>query len=140
MAANKKDWAAKSRMLVTIQRCATMAICSTSTSAAISVTILLPNSGSCKVCIAISEEERGHQAERRQGECHGEQVGNAEEAHLGVGGLHQNDGDGQHQQFQQEVRQADQQSAQRPRRPQAEGQKLSLIHISEHTRLGMSSY
>src|ERR1035441_5888880 len=73
--------------------------------------------------MAISEEERGHEAERRHGECHGEQVGNAEEAHLGVGGLYQNDGDSQHQQFQQEVRQADQQSAQRPRGAQSEGQK-----------------
>src|ERR1019366_10158282 len=73
--------------------------------------------------MAISEEERGDEAERRHGECHGEQVGNAEEAHLGVGGLHQNDGDGQHQQFHQEVRQADQQSAERPGGVQAEGEK-----------------
>src|SRR5450756_2342987 len=105
MAASKKDWAAKSRMLVTIHRCATMAICSTSTSAAIRVTILSPNWGSCRVCMAISEQELGHEAERRQGEGHGEQVGNAEEAHLGVGGLYQNDGGSQHQQFQQQVHQ-----------------------------------
>src|ERR1039457_5360566 len=114
MAANKKDWAAKRRMLVTIHRCATMAICSTSTMAAIRVTILSPNWGSCRVCMAISEEERGHQAKRRQGEGHGEQVGNAEEAHLGVGGLHQDDGGSQHQQLHQEVQQADEQAAQRP--------------------------
>src|SRR5450631_4107421 len=100
MAASRKDWAAKSRMLVTIQRCATMAICSTSTSAAIRVTILSPNWGSCRVCIAVSEQERRYQPERRQGECHGQQVRNAEEAHLGVGGFHQHDGGGQHQQFQ----------------------------------------
>ena len=43
VAASKMDWAAKIRMLVTIHRCATMAICSTSTSAAIRVTILSPN-------------------------------------------------------------------------------------------------
>src|SRR5450759_511062 len=73
--------------------------------------------------MAISEQERGYQPERRQGECHGEQVGNAEEAHLGVGGLHQNDGDSQHQQFQQEVQQADDQAAQRPLGVQAEGQE-----------------
>src|ERR1022692_94928 len=73
--------------------------------------------------MAISEEERGHEAECRHGECHGEQVGNAEEAHLGVGGLYQNDGDSQHQQFQQEVGQADRQSTERPRGVQAEGEK-----------------
>src|ERR1035441_2587719 len=73
--------------------------------------------------MAISEEERGDEAERGQGECHGEQVGNAEEAHLGVGGLHQDDGDDQHEQFQQEVRQAGEQSADRPGGVQAEGEK-----------------
>src|SRR5260370_26814999 len=89
MAASRNDCAAKIRMLVTIQRCATMAICSTSTKAAIRVTILSPNWGSCRVLMAISEQERGHEAKCRQGECHGEQVGNAEEAHLGVAGFHQ---------------------------------------------------
>src|ERR1019366_4461234 len=120
MAANKKDWAAKRRMLVTIHRCATMTNWSTSTNAAIRVTILSPNWGSCRGCMAISKQERRHEAERRQGERHGEQVGHAEEAHLGVGGLHQNDGSGQHQQFQQQVQQADEQAAQRPFRVQAE--------------------
>src|ERR1039457_5171467 len=109
MAASKKDCAAKSRMLVTIHRCATMAICSTSTIAAIRVTILSPNCGYCRVCMEISEQERRHQAKRRQDECHGEQVGNAEEPHLGVGGFHQDNGSSQHQQFQQEVQQADEQ-------------------------------
>jgi hypothetical protein len=46
------------------------------------------------VFIAISEQERGHEAERRQGECHRQQVGNAEEPHLGIGGLDQDDGGG----------------------------------------------
>src|ERR1039458_10862575 len=95
MAANKKDWAAKRRMLVTIHRCATMAIWSTSTNAAIRVTILSPNWGSCRVCMAISKQERRHDAERRQGDRHGEQVGHAEVTHLGLGGSHEHDGNSQ---------------------------------------------
>src|SRR5450432_3359491 len=43
MAASRNDCAAKMRMLVTIQRCATMAICMTRTKAAMRVTILSPN-------------------------------------------------------------------------------------------------
>src|ERR1051326_2506549 len=88
--ARQNDCAAKIRMLVTIQRCATIAICSTSTTAAIRVTILLPNSGSEKVCMG-SEEEGRDQRQRRQCERHGQQLGHAEEPHLGVRGLHQHD-------------------------------------------------
>src|SRR3954447_4157744 len=108
IAASRKDCAAKMRMLVTIHRCATMAICRTSTSAAMRVTILSPNWGSCRVFMAISEEERGHQAKRCQRECHRQQIGNAEKSHFGVGGLYQHDGGSQQQQFQEEVDQADQ--------------------------------
>src|ERR1035441_10906549 len=71
MAASRKDCAANSLMLVTIHRCATMAICSTSTMAAIRVTILSPNWGSCSVCMAISKQERGHEAKPGQDEGHG---------------------------------------------------------------------
>ena len=75
MAASRNDWAAKSRMLVTIQRCATMAICSTSTSAAISVISLFAELRILKRCIHASEEERGDQRQRAQSERHASSSG-----------------------------------------------------------------
>src|ERR1035441_9876255 len=48
MQASKNDCTPNARMLVTSHRCATIMICITRTSAAISVIILLPNCGSCQ--------------------------------------------------------------------------------------------
>src|ERR671931_1963357 len=95
--ARKKDWAAKMRILVTIHRWATMAICSTSTMAAISVIILSPNCKSGKMGIALqkdraSKQKRGNQGQCAQSERQGQHLGHAEQAQLGVGRLRQYDG------------------------------------------------
>src|ERR1035441_9528052 len=78
IAASRNDWTAKIRILVTIQRWPAMAICSTSTTAAINVTSLSPNCGSCGICVS---EQKGRQ--------HGQHFRHTEQPQLGVGGLHQ---------------------------------------------------
>src|ERR1035438_8525948 len=88
IAASRNDCTAKIRILVTIQRWPAMAICSTSTSAAINVTSLSPNCGSSGIC--VSEQEGRHQGECSQCKRHRQHFGHTEQTQLGVGGLHQN--------------------------------------------------
>src|ERR1035438_2064251 len=71
-------------------------ICRTSTIAAISVIILLPNSWSCQKNIVHpsdinppSKQKRGNQCHRAQYKCNRKEFGNAKQAHLGVGSFHQ---------------------------------------------------
>src|SRR4051812_19246155 len=98
--ASRNDCTPKARMLVISQRCATMRICSTSTAADISVIMRLPNCGSSqKWIMVVSEQKRGHQRQRRQNEGDGQQLGNTEQAELGIGGFHQHDGGGQQQEL-----------------------------------------
>ena len=67
--ASKSDWTANALMLVTSQRCATMVICRTSTSAAIRMIIRSPNCGSSQKAMSLSpapKEKRRDQGERAQ--------------------------------------------------------------------------
>src|SRR5690242_2559874 len=88
--ASRNDWTPNARMVVTSHRCATIRICSTRTAAAISVIMRLPNSGSFqKYVIVSSKQERRHQGQARQHECHSQQLRNPEQTQLGVGRFHQ---------------------------------------------------
>src|SRR5574340_1180604 len=98
ISASRSDCAPKSLMFITSQRCPTMAICSTSTNAAMSVTSFWPNSGFCRKSIVCLQKERGDQRQRAQRKCHGHKLGYAKQAHLGVGGLHQHDATTERQQ------------------------------------------
>src|SRR2546428_14194312 len=97
MAPSRNDWAPKSRIFMISERCPTIAIWSTSTKAAIRVTSLSPNSGFCSKSIGISKQECGYQGQGAQYERHRHQLGNAEQAHLGAGGLDQHDAAAQDQ-------------------------------------------
>src|SRR5271165_4959816 len=96
MAANRNDCTPNARMLVASQRCATIMICSTSTSAAIIVISLLPNCGSCQNIVS-SKKERRYQRHGAQHKSHREQFRHAEDPQFGVTGLHQHHHGGQQQ-------------------------------------------
>src|SRR5947209_8730157 len=100
MDASRNDCIPNARILVIRPRCATIMICSTRTSAAISVIILSPNCGSCQKYISYaSKEKRRYQGHGAQDERHGEQFGNAEESEFRVSRFHQHDGCGEKQQL-----------------------------------------
>src|SRR6516162_7578991 len=91
IAPNRNDCTAKIRMLETIQRCPTAAICSTRTSAAIRVMIRFPNSAFGTNCIlSASEQERGNQRQRSQNKSDHQQFRYSKQTQLRIGSLHQN--------------------------------------------------
>src|SRR5258708_35682284 len=106
-------------MLVTIQHWPTMAICSTSTIAAINVTSLSPNWEWSMSGMRL-KKKRGYQRERAQRECNRQQLRHAEEPQLGVGCLHQNDGATEREQLRQQQSQARESAWYRPRQGKTE--------------------
>src|ERR1035438_10815689 len=119
-------------MLVISQRWLTMAICRTSTNAAINVIIRLPKWGSSKKNMMRSKQERRNQRQSAQDERRGQQLRYAEQAHFGVGGLDQHDQTADRQQFQKVEKQAHGDTWDSPIRAQAEREERIYEKCHQH--------